>query len=251
MRFTKVLGLAAVAAVAAMAFIGTSSALATDSIVLCKELITDLSLCKAGELAPSGTVLLALATNPKLTGGFSEIKCPDSTVTAETTAASGATLPITITSLEFGSLPTPSLGNGCTTCTGGVHTTPPYTGEIEVETIEDKDKTKLHDWFFKTSGSAELLNCFGLGITCAYGSSSILSLIDNDAGEHPSAAEKPAGSGKHPTYGIILISTSLTKTGGSGLCPGSGTWTADYYIYALDKSKTDSTKLDAWLALDS
>lgn len=104
-------------------------------------------------------------------------------------------------------------------------------GSIEV-TGED-------DFILKSSGAAELLNCFGLGITCVYGSDSLESLIDNDAGKHKSASEEKG-------LAQILVSGTLQYVKGSGFCPEKGTWTANYVVYTLE---SEGKQVQGWIAL--
>lgn len=109
------------------------------------------------------------------------------------------------TSLEFGELPTATLGKGCT----AIHSEPLYAGSSEVE---PPDK-----FYFKPAGSAELLHCTIFNVTCEYGSSTIKSTIDHN-GTHL----KNEGS----NLPRILIRNTLLRTGGSGLCPAEGFWEA-------------------------
>lgn len=236
MKFTRIIGLVALAAVAAAAFIGASSASA--SVVLCKKLVTGSEKCPAGELLPKGTRILALAKNPELEAeGVSPVVCEDSEVTAETTAESGEPLGISITKLDFGKLPTPKLGEGCSTCTSGVHTAPPYAANISMT-------AGTTDFQLNSKGSAELLNCFGLGINCAYGEENITALIDPDQGKHAKAV-RPEEKG----LAEILIKAGLKLTSGSFFCPGKGNWKANYVVYALEPAG-GGTKFAGYIALD-
>ena len=230
MKHTKALAIAAIAAMAAMTFVGTSAASATQ-IVICKKLVSGAELCPASEIYPSGTKLLALASNPELkAGGFATVKCQDSTLTAETSVAAAAILPMSITSFEFGVLPTPKLGEGCTTCTGGMHTTVPVSATVAHEAGE---------FYLRASPKATLLTCFGLGINCTYEGKNIKSLIDH-GGSHASA---PSGV----AYATILNNTTFSRVEpSSGLCPATGTWTANYSVYALESG---GEKVQGWLAL--
>jgi hypothetical protein len=232
MRLTKVFGLAALAAVAAMAFIGVSSASAAikHSVVLCDQLVAVEQLCPEGHLWPKGTIILALAEGGVLKAGGLEVKCPHTEIEAKTTAEAGLSLPFEITKLKFGKLET-ELGKGCEGCTE-IHTTPPYPGKIEVEAIDK--------FYFQSTGEAELLHCTIFNVTCKYGSENILSLIHHD-GTHP----------KHEGTNLphILIRNTLVKIGGSGFCPAEGTWEADPIVTLLHDPVTEKTGL-GWPALD-
>jgi len=233
MRFTKVFGLAAVAAVAAMAFIGTSSAFAVDNVVICKTLVNSGALCPAGNLWLSGSVVEALATQPKLESSFGpDIVCEDSIVKGETLADKGnPNLGFKITSLIFGALPTPSLGNGCTTCTGGVHTTVPITGTLGVEATDK--------FYLEASGQAELLGC-PFSTTCIYGA-----LVKSGTITHTGSHATHSGT----NLAVIPINFTLTKKAGSSFaCPSSGQWVANYVV-TLVKSATEEGL--GWPALDN
>lgn len=226
MKFLKVLGLAAVAAAVVMALVGAGTASAADTIAICKLLVTpSTALCPAGEVYPSGAKILASASKPKLLSSLGTVECPESKVVAETTAESGATLPISITTLTFGP------AGKCSMCPT-VDTAPPYAGKVEVEEKE-VEKVKVDDFFLNAKGSATLLNCFGFGITCIYGESEIKSLIDTD----------PAVG-----FATILINSTLTRQiGSSGLCPSTGTWEANYTVTGIDSGGVNDQP--GWITL--
>jgi hypothetical protein len=83
-------GLAAIAALLAMAFVGASSAMATtelEEVVVCKE---DVSPCPANKRFASGTKIdaeLVAGTHATLLSGIGNILCNESEVEGETTAA--------------------------------------------------------------------------------------------------------------------------------------------------------------------
>jgi hypothetical protein len=98
MKYMKMLGLAAIAAAALMAFVGASTASAT---VLCK---TNASPCP--EHYPSGTTVeatLKSGTSALLEAGFANITCTSSTVTGKTSNTGGAneTVKGAISTLSF------------------------------------------------------------------------------------------------------------------------------------------------------
>ncbi len=235
MRFTKVLGLAAVAAVAAMAFIGTATAAAAHEVVLCDELV---ALCPDNHLWPAGSLALALAKNPKLVseilGTPFVVECEDSLTVIELKASMGNPLPGSITSLEFGKLPTPTLGENCTGCTKGIHSATPLTGNLEMSGEE---------YFLAGSGKATLLGC-PFSTTCIYGGS-VKSKIEHN-GSHP------LHEGNNLAQ--ILIKETLTKqSGSSGICPSTGLWEANYVLYLVhyEDPVTHEKKLGlGWPSLD-
>jgi hypothetical protein len=86
MKYVKMLGLAAVAAAALMAFVGASTASAT---VLCKT--TGGTTCPANQAYPAGTEIHAINVgNVTLTTTFKNIVCEESTVTGSTDNEGGA-----------------------------------------------------------------------------------------------------------------------------------------------------------------
>jgi hypothetical protein len=219
MRLIKMLGLAMVVAIATMAFIGAGSAAAQDKIVLCKELIEKGKLCPEGKEWPKGSLLLFLAKEPEFKSSATTVKCEDSVIEAKTLALSGSPLSIEISGLVFGKLPTPTLGEGCTGCTKGIHAVLPINAEIEV-TGED-------DFWMKTTGLMVKKGC-PLGLTCVYGWEGIKSLIEHK-GTHPSHE----GSNL-PSMFFEVTLTRQTTHGGSSFCPATGTWTARYVAYLVN-----------------
>ncbi len=225
------LGTVTVASMMSLFAISANTALASE-LALCKSLVEAGKLCPEGEVWEAGTKILALAENPELKNSLATVKCEDSKAVAETTTTSGEKLGIKLTSLEFGKLPTPKLGEGCAVCTGGIHPTLPITGAIEVSGEDD--------FFLTASGSIQLLNCFGLGITCVYGAENLKALIDPDSGKHKEALEEKA-------LGVVLINTTVSrKEGSNGFCPATGAWTANYTIYTLESG---GKAVQGWLGL--
>jgi hypothetical protein len=231
MRLTKVFGLAAVAAVAAMAFIGAGTASAAHEVVLCSVLPpTPNSLCAAANVLPAGTEILGLAKNPKLEGTIT-VECEDSIATVKTKESMNEKLGVELTKLEFGKLPTPSLGTGCTGCTGGIHTAPPYQGTILMENEKD--------YVIHTAGNALLLNC-PFGVECKFGSEALTLLIDPDLTQHDAASQVKGD--------LLLINNTLNRTGGSILCGSTGLWTASYTTTKCHVPAVGQNK-DCWIAL--
>jgi hypothetical protein len=139
----------------------------------------------------SGTELKALATNSELLGTV-EAKCEDSIMEGKATAGSSNPLPASLTNLQFGELPTPNLGEGCSGC-HQVHVALPIAATVEM--VNGK-------YFLAGTGKAHLLGCSFLNLTCAY-EGKILAEITH--------------SGKHPTtragenLAQVNISTPLTR----------------------------------------
>lgn len=227
MRLTKAFGLAAIAAVAALAFIGTSSAAAAGEVVLCKELVTT---CPAGSQWPSGTTLLYLWSNAELLGVL-RYKCEDATITSKTTALSGSPLPFELTAVAFGKLPTPTLGEGCTGCPTGnaqVHVNKFFNGNVSV-TAADK--------YSLTFGLKVTLLC--RGFTCGYIKEAITSPITHD-GTHPNM------SGTNLPRVHILTNLTI-NLGTEFFCGSTAQWEGDYIIFQAENGATSGL---AWPALN-
>jgi len=86
MKYVKMLGLAAVAAAALMAFVGASSASAS---VLCKTAPNAEGKCAAG-WGFSGEIHATTTEKPKLTSTFKTVECDESTVKGNATEGTGS-----------------------------------------------------------------------------------------------------------------------------------------------------------------
>ncbi len=98
-KYLKMLGLSMVAAIAAMALVGASSASATTS--LCK---SNTLPCPEAEEYKSGTVLkasLEAGTSAQLLSSLGTVKCTVSSVSGKTTSGKGASVTGTIEGLTF------------------------------------------------------------------------------------------------------------------------------------------------------
>lgn len=234
MKPLKALGLAAVAAMTAMAFIGTNSAFAEDEVVICKELAQ--KLCPEGKLWPQGSVIFALAQNPILKTNNNNIKCEDSILEAKTSATIGSPLSLEILSFDFGKLPTPKLGQGCTGCPSGIHPSIPFPSEIKV--------TEKDEFFFNMSGGFSYLKCLLLEMTCSYAGENIESAIEHN-GTHPNDPE----AGNLPL--ILVRAILLRQEGSSVFCPKEFEWQGNYAVYRVYwmNSETFEEGL-GWPALD-
>lgn len=217
-----------------MAFIGAGSASAlVDEVVLCKVLVENGQLCPTGSFFPAGTKALSLASKPVLKGTVN-VECEDSLSTTTTTTSMAVEPEVSI-DIEFGKLPKPELGKGCTGCTE-VHTVL-YSGKIVVVNNGGKD-----EWFLLTNGFAELLHCTFFNVTCKFGSNHLKLPIDLDASTHP----------KLPKVGykgdLLLIKEAVLENKGSELCGATGKWTASYTTAGCDEPGSAELK-DCWLAL--
>jgi hypothetical protein len=235
MRYLKALGLTALAAMAMMAFFGSTAAAEADKeIVLCEELVELTGLCPEGRYLHQGSEISGLATNPKIVlTGVGTVECQDGLIKGLLGTDMGKVLTVTVTGISFGVLPTPNLGEGCTTCTQ-VHTVVPVGGWFEVEPLD-------HFYFKFEKVLFTLLNCFGGGVTCNYASGEFKSLIDRDLLEHPDWKGKKKD--------VILIARTLTREAGSSFfCPANAEWKGEY-ILTLAKNTDEGTRL-FYLALE-
>jgi hypothetical protein len=198
MKYVKMLGLAAVAAMALMAFIGASSASAT---VLCKEANTT-GCSAAGKDYAAGTVISAsLDTGNsavlKTTGGFIENTCTTSTVEGPTVNTGGATETVSGT-VEAAKLTFSNCSN-TTDVTAG--------GELEIHWISGTDNGTLTAKNFQVT---QIL----AGITCTYGAGTSTDLGTVTGGS-------PA---------TLDVNAVVNKTAGGFACPSTAIWEAKYTV---------------------
>jgi len=237
MRFIKAFCLAAFAALAAMAFVGASSASAQHQIVLCKELVT---LCPVGKLWGKGTLLEALSSNAVLLSSLGNISCPDSKVTGLAAQEIGDPYVVDSAAAVFGELPTPTLGLGCTMSTGACGGAGKDWIHVEIDDlrilVEAVDK-----YFLLAVGLTLILDCT-FGATCVYRATHIKVPIVHD-GTHPAHAGNTL-----PLVNILQTLTRQTTHSGSSLCPAESIWHATY-TFTLAKDHLGNEGL-AWPALD-
>jgi hypothetical protein len=195
MKSLKMLGLAAIAALGLMAFVGASTASAT---TLCK---TNITPCPANWHWPIGTSLHAKLKKPKegeatakLTSPVGEpvATCKGLTLTAELKETSATWLPFTIHTLDW---------ENCSTTVTNIVTgklTVMWLKEGEAEVVADETKVTV---------------VLG-GISCTYttGEGTKLGTVKN---------------GAEP---VLNISTKDKKTESSFACPAEPTWDAEVVI---------------------
>lgn len=202
MKYIKVLGLAAIAATALMAFVGASSASAT---VLCKSAT---SPCPAGEMYEPGTVIEGTSTNAELTSNLANVDCKDSHTTAVTTTTGGAaeTVQGTITSLTF---------NECSTTQ-----TPPLPCEVTVNNLPYH--AEVH-WTTGVNGQLTVESdgsgSPGASVVCA----GVISCTFERA-----LFTLPVAGGNPATISANKISLERTPFGGTPLCGTEAFWDATY-----------------------
>jgi hypothetical protein len=195
MKSIKMFGLAAVAAIAAMAFVGAAAAQADTEVVLCKKAE---ALCAAANVYPVGTEIKATATNPELLGGPLPEKCSTSETTGKTTSAGGMGAPLLgeIATLTFSS---------CSPCTS---VTSPGKFKTEIS-VNAKDEYSM-----KTTGEATISGgFFCFGNVCKFKGENLTLPIDN--------------SFPHP---VILTNKAKLQlvSGSESFCGKTGEWVATY-----------------------
>lgn len=195
MKYLKILGLAAVAATALMAFIGAGTASAT---VICTTKPTG-GECPAGWDYPAGTVgkaSLKSGTTVVLesTSGSTLVTCSESTVggTSENTGGATSTVKSILTSLTWG---------GCTTT---VDTLNAGTGELH--------------WISGTTNGTlitfnNLVTTNIFGVSCSYGTGAAGTDMGTTVGGNP---------------GSLTVKTVINKQEGGFLCPSTTLFTAEY-----------------------
>jgi hypothetical protein len=227
MRPSKVLGLAALAAMTAMAFLDAGTATADSEMVLCTQLVIKADdLCPLGAHLEQGTTISGLASAPAIIlPGAPAIKCEDGIIEGVLNASMGPEIPVTVTEIAFGKLPTPTLGAGCTVCTKGIHVALAVGAAFEVAASDD--------FFFRFESVHFTLKGCTFG-TCEYASEAFKSLIDRDAQEHPDWPTKKKD--------VILIHRTLTRVGG-GFCPATAEWFGEYILTLSRVNPKDNPNL--------
>ncbi|MDQ3724769.1 MAG: hypothetical protein M3335_02580 [Actinomycetota bacterium] len=202
MKYVKTLGLAAVAAMALMAFFGASSASAT---VLCKTTITE-GCVSSGQHYPAGTQIVATSTNTKLTAGSATVSCAHSEVKGKTSNTGSASETV------FGPISTLTF----TTCSSTVHVLNP--GSLEVHHLNKTAEKPRQMGSLTSKNAAVTVNIFG--VSCVYGTSAAgtnLGVITDNAGSNPSTT-------------TVDIATTVERKEGGFLCPSTGVWEGTYTI---------------------
>jgi hypothetical protein len=205
MKNLKILGLAAVAAMALLAFgAGTASA----GSVLCKN---GVSTTGCTEDYGSGTVIEALLTSSTVfqtTGGTILDECGGSTLKVTTSNTGGATQNVKgkIVDVVNGEGKTVVTGLTWSLCTKTTKTLVP--GELEVEWVSGSDNGTLR-------AKETQITIGGIfGESCIYGPGAGTTL-GTLIGTNPAS---------------ISISTYLSLVTGGGLCPNQARWTATYMV---------------------
>ncbi len=202
MKYVKMIGLAAIAAAALMAFVGASTASATEAT--CTNPPGTKVMCE------TGTVLEATSEHGLLKGAV-EITCTHSLVqgTQSNTGGSAETLRIAITALTF------------TKCENGWDVTVLKKGELEIHT----DSSTADGNGTVTSIGAEVTTeQTGLGIHCIFTTTTATDIGTLDGS---------STTGKTATF---TISGKIKRSGGrsGAFCGSEGEWSGDYTVLSPD-----------------
>ena len=205
MKYVKMLGLAAVAAMVLMAFLGASSASAT---VLCKTPNTTTDCKESAWHYPTNTVIdssLEETASLETTGGTVLDTCKGGTVKGKTTNTGSSTETVDgfIEQLTW---------SECTKTTNSLHNANPATegtfGTLEIHWISNTDNGTVTG----KNTRVTINTIFG---SCTYGTEA--------GGNH--IGTLTAGS-----MGTLHIEATIPLISGGGLCPPSGRWTGSYTI---------------------
>jgi hypothetical protein len=198
MKLLKMLGLAAIAALGLMAFVGAGTASAT---VICETPITP---CPAGWMVSTGTTISAsLATSATLetVGGEELDTCTGGSVSGPTEQTGSSTETVSIKFPKEG-----LTWSGCTRTTTTV-----AGGTLEFHWISGGHKLTV------TVKEAQVTVLLGVSCTYGYGSEY------KDIG----TIDPPEGTRTHST---VTINTIVPKVAGGFACPSEARWTASYEV---------------------
>jgi hypothetical protein len=206
MKYVKMFGLAAVAAMALMAFAGAGSASAT---VLCKVHTLTTGCAAGGQDYAAKTTIHATHTTGttgilETTGGTTLVTCSESTISGETTNTGSSTTTVDgpVKSFTFG---------GCTNTVDVIKL-----GSLEIHHISGTDNGTL------TAKETEVTVNGIFGESCIYGAGAGLNL--GTLVGSVTTKEQPTDPAK------ITINTIVKRTGGGGFCPAETRWTASYTV---------------------
>ena len=201
MKYLKMLGLTAVAAMALTAFLGASSASGT---VLCTTTMTE-GCAAAGWHIPSGSILEASQVGTgslETTGGTVLDTCSGAAIN-QTTKTTGSSTETVTAITEIGDI----TWKECTKTTDtleGAH--------LEIHWIPGTDNGTITI----KGGKVTVNSIFG---TCTYGFSEPARSLGDLIGDH----ETPK----------LVINTLVSKLGGGGLCPAESRWTATFHVTGI------------------
>jgi hypothetical protein len=184
MRHIRKLSLVAVAAIAAMALVGASSAMAVGTTTLCKENKTP---CPEAQRYGAGTVVEGVASNPILLGKFfgftGTISCEKSVVAGKLDKAIGTPLEGTISTISFTGNCKDSFGDSCSVATV-------KTGKLDLL------RTGSNVGIATSLGNEILVKCSGfVNMDCVFGGTPQLTVEGSPAKELTASGAVLTGSG--------------------------------------------------------
>lgn len=206
------LGLAAVAAMAVIAFIGAGSASAT---VLCKVTPTPNTTeakCPAASTYGPGTVIEATSTNPTLTAEPVGVTCTHSIVKGETTTTGGASSTVlgTMTTFDFTGCKEKLFNTSCTV--KSVNTS--YLMELHWTSGSHNGTLTAKNHGFGEPGAS--VSCPFVGLNCVFGAEPTV----NVTGGNPA------------TVTATEVPLTIKAEGGFTECPEEAFWDATYTVLA-------------------
>jgi hypothetical protein len=217
-RLIKTLGLAMVAAMAAMAFIGAGSASADPFGVICHLGSGVQGECPSGSLPFTGKVLGTSLGGDTLTSSFVTIKCEGHMHGEITKTGSSTTSPLGFINEVLWKNCTNNIG--CSTTTA-VAENVPWHIEALAKGLEAELHVKNVKGSFTLSGGG--FCAFG-AIKCVYAASTVLPQFLSHTATSPAV--------------IHANKLALTKqAGSSGSCSETGTWSALYDLSPVDATK--------------
>jgi hypothetical protein len=193
-KYLKVLGLAAVAAMAVMAF-GASTAAATQVCVAATAGHPADGKCAAGERElTNGESVTGTSSNPVLTSSVTTVTCKESSTTVKANTGTGTPIAGEVTALSFANDCTTSSGTSCTVTVVNL----PYTGSLETNKLTVTDAV----------GAGAKVVC-GVLINCTF------------------TTKKAELTVTHNASTTFDATVSLEREG--GFCPATAEWHATYH----------------------
>jgi hypothetical protein len=233
-RLIKMLGLAAVAAIAATAFIGVSSAMATEleEVVLCK---LDVVNCPHTEHFASGTVLhahLAAGTSAVLLSDVNDVTCTGSTTLGQTnelrgTNAHGNVLDGKITALAF---------SGCTSGGFNCNVTAEHLNYLALVLLNASSEFHVVVEEEGTNGKPQaFVSCGGGFVKCKFATTAALFSVELLS----------TGGGAPLDIDLVILQELERITGAEFLCGNTSVWHAKYLTLCLE----GSNEVGCWPAM--
>ncbi len=197
MKYLKMLGLAAIAAMGLMAFVGASTASATT-------LFTDEAKKVPYGVGTTIHATLVPGTSAALKSGSTTIAtCTESTVHGVVTVATGSVVSghLSTEKTKGSEEPTGLHWGGCSQTTHTIST-----GTLDIEYTSGTSG--------KVTGTGNSVTLGIFGTSCTYGTGAGVTLGTITGGTAP----------------VLKINANIPRTAGGFLCPSTGTWEAEYVV---------------------